>query len=120
MQIYKRPSKLTTYNQIKRSFETEKYLTCVNNTKHRIALTRLRCSAHRLHIEVERFRNIERNERFCNKYNMQAIENEYHFLMVCPFYRDIRREVLPRYYCVWPTQHKFINLMTTDTAKSLT
>ena len=72
-------SKLTTYNQIKRSFETEQYLSCVNNTKHRIALTRLRCSAHRLLIEEGRFRNIERNERFCNKCNMQAIENEYHF-----------------------------------------
>ena len=105
-------SKLTTYNQIKGSFTTEKYLSSVKNTKHRTALTRLRCSAHRLLIEEGRFRNIERSERLCNKCNMQAIENEYHFVMACPFYRDIRRETLPRYYCAWPTQQKFINLMT--------
>ena len=61
---------------------------------------------------IGRFRNIERSERLCNKCNMQTIEHEYHFVMACPFYRDIRREILPRYYCVWPTQQKFINLMT--------
>ena len=107
--------KLITYSKIKGNFAFEKYLTCVNNTKHRIALTRLRCSAHRLHIEEGRFRNrnTNRNDRLCNKCNMQAIENEYHFLMTCPFYRDIRREILPRYYNVWPSQQKFISLMTT-------
>ena len=107
-------SKLTTYNQIKGSFTTEKYLSCVKNVKHRTTLTRLRCSAHRRLIEdlEGRFRNIERSERLCNKCNMQAIENEYHFVMACPFYRDIRRETLPRYYCAWPTQQTFINLMT--------
>ena len=105
-------SKLTTYIQIKGSFTTEKYLSSVKNTKHRTALTRLRCSAHKLLIEEGRFRNIERSERLCNKCNRQEIENEYHFVMACPFYREIRRETLPRYYCAWPTQQKFINLMT--------
>lgn len=103
--------KLLTYNQIKKDFKMENYLNCVKNVKHRVALTRFRCSAHSLEIEEGRYRNIERNARICTKCNMQAIENEYHFLMVCPLYREIRREILPRYYCVWPTQQKFINLM---------
>ena len=54
----------------------EKYLTCVNNAKHRTALTRFRCSAHKLAIEEGRFRNIERNARLCTKSNMQTIETE--------------------------------------------
>ena len=107
-------SKLTTYNQIKVIFKPEQYLICVNNIKHRIALTRLRCSAHRLLIEEGRFHNrdIARNDRLCNKCNIRAIVNEYHFGMVCPYYREIRTEILPRYFCVWPTQQKFISLLT--------
>ena len=69
-------SKLSTSNEIKRGLTMEKYLTCVNNTKHRIALTRFRCSAHKLAIEEGRFRNIEHNARLCSKCNMQAIETE--------------------------------------------
>ena len=106
-------SKLSTYNEIKKKcFTTKKYLTCVKNAKHRIALTRFRCSAHKLAIEEGRFRNSERNVRLCTKCNMQTIENEYHFLMACPLYSEIRNEFLLRCYCVWPTQQKFINLMT--------
>ena len=90
----------------------EKYLTCVNNAKHRTALTHFKCSASKLAIEKGRFRNTELNARLCTKCNMQTTENEYHFLMVCPLYREIRNEILPHFYCVWPTKQKFINLMT--------
>lgn len=90
----------------------EKYITCVTNIKHRTALTRLRCSDHKLSIEEGRFRNIERTQRLCTKCNMGSIENEYHFVLVCPFYRDITKESLPKYYNTWPTQQKIINLMT--------
>jgi len=34
---------------------------------------------------------------------MNMIENEYHFLSVCPFYQDLRRTLLPNYYCSWHT-----------------
>ena len=33
------------------------------------------------------------------------------FVLVCPFYRDLRIGILPRYYNNWPTQQKFLNLM---------
>ena len=44
---------------------------------------------------------------------MNQIENEYHFLLVCPFYNELRTKFLPRYYCVWPTINKikFISIM---------
>ena len=96
-------SKLSTYKEIKRCFTMEKYLACVKNAKHRTTLTRFRCSAQKVAIEEGRFRNIECNARLCTKCNMQTIENEYHFLMACPLYREMRKEILPRYYCVRPT-----------------
>lgn len=105
-------SKLSTYREIKTIFESEMYLKCINNVQHRYALSRFRCSAHHLNIEEGRYINLERNKRLCNKCNMNCLESEYHFLMVCPFYRDLRAECLPRYYCSWPTHRKFINILT--------
>ena len=93
------------------NLEIEKYITVVKNNCHRIALTRIRCSAHKLMIEEGRYRNIDRNQRFCTKCNMNVIENEFHFVLVCPFYRQLRNECLPRYYCHWPSLFKFKRLM---------
>ena len=89
--------KLITYNKIKREFIREKYLDCVTNDKVRIALSRFRCSAHNLAIEEGRYRNIERNQRFYTRCNTNVVKNEYHFMLVCPLYRDIRNEILPHY-----------------------
>lgn len=105
--------KLETYCIFKDCFVNEKYLHCVNNINYRVALTRFRCSAHRLLIEEGRYRNIERDQRICNMCNMNAIETEYHFLLVCPRYRELRFEYLPNYYCAWPNIQKFKSLMQT-------
>ncbi|MEW8546880.1 MAG: reverse transcriptase family protein, partial [Candidatus Thiodiazotropha sp.] len=104
-------SKLETLKCLNKVFGFEKYLSCITVDGHRIALTRFRCSAHKLMIEEGRYRNIERNSRICQFCNLNVIENEYHFLLVCPAYRDIRTTILPNYYCRWPTKNKFINLL---------
>jgi hypothetical protein len=104
-------SKLESYKLFKNDLIQEKYLSCVDNVKHRIALSRFRCSAHKLAIEEGRFRNIERSQRICTKCNMNQVESEYHFLLVCPFYIELRRKFLPRYFCAWPNIHKFKSIM---------
>ena len=106
--------KLDTYCSIKNSFQIENYLLCVKNIQHRTALTRFRCSAHRLLIEEGRYRNIPRDERKCIKCNMNVIETEYHFLLVCPCYRNIRSKFLPKYFCKWPSIQKFNTLLTSS------
>ena len=95
------------------NLEIEKYITVVKNNCHRITLTRIRCSAHKLMIEEGRYRNIDRNQRFLYKmqYECTVIENEFHFVLVCPFYRQLRNECLTRYYCHWPSLFKFKRLM---------
>ena len=42
---------------------------------------------------------------------MNVTENEFHFVLVCPFYRDLRIKLLPCYYYTWPTVTKFKLLM---------
>ena len=45
---------------------------------------------------------------------MQAVEDEYHFALVCPFYRGLRFECLPRYYCVWQNIQKLTSLLASN------
>jgi len=104
-------SKLETYGLIKDNFSLEKYLLCVKNSKQRTTLARLRCSAHSLMIEEGRQLNIDKKDRLCTKCSMNAIESEYHFVLVCPYYRQLRQIYLPRYYCHWPNLYKFRSLM---------
>ena len=106
--------KLLYYNTIKSQVGLEKYLRCVTNSRHRIELTKFRCSAHRLAIEEGRYRNIDRNERICVHCNMGIVEYEVHFLLVCPYYRQTRTNCLPAYYCRWPSLHKFKTLLKTE------
>ena len=102
------------------NLEIEKYITVVKNNCHGIALTRIRCSAHTLMIEEGRYRNIDRNQRLCTKCNMNVIENEFHFVLVCLFYRQLRKECLPRYYCHWQSLFIFKRLMKSTNNKLIT
>ena len=76
------------------------------------ALTSFRVSSHKLQIERGRHLNIPRNERICRNCNSNMIENEYHFLLICPKYSDLRNKYIKRYYFTWPTIQKFTNLMS--------
>lgn len=105
---------------IKTKFGIEKYLSCVTNSKHRAELAKFRCSAHKLAIEEGRYRNLERKQRLCIFCNMGVVEDEYHFSLTCPFYREIRMKCLPKYYCSWPNVHKFKLLLNSENSKLLT
>ena len=88
------------------------YLNELMIPKFRTALTRFRISAHSLAIETGRHQNIGKHERKCIFCNTNAIENEYHFLLVCPYYNDLRQKYFSRFYCRWPTINKFTALMS--------
>ena len=103
--------KLDTLKGVNKVFSFEKYISCVSIETYRVALSRFRCSAHKLMIEEDRYRNIGRMHRLCQYCNMNIIEDEFHFLLVCPAYRDIRISILPKYYCSWPTKQKNLKLL---------
>ena len=105
--------RLSTYNRFKHTFNLESYLDIIYERKYKIALTRFRLSSHRLEIERGRYFNIPRTERKCKFCSQNTTENEYHVLLVCPLYKDLRKKFLKAYYCSWPTINKFDNLMMT-------
>jgi hypothetical protein len=87
--------------------------------KIKIALSRFRLSSHQLEIERGRYSNIPRDERKCKFCNLNVIENEYHFLLICPLYTSIRQKYLKPYYNSWPTLNKFDRLMRSCNKKEI-
>ena len=91
-------SKLNYYCKYKSIFEMEKYLTVVSIRKYTIALSKFRCSSHNLEIERGRRTNVPRNVRycmFCSEKGLTHIEDEFHVLLVCPLYEQLRVRYLP-------------------------
>ena len=87
----------------------EKYVEYISNDMLRTELAAFRLSAHNLDIERGRHVNVPRENRICRLCSMSMVESECHFLLVCPRYNDIRRELLPS--TAWPSVAKFISIM---------
>ena len=86
--------KLVTYNLFKDSRDCEPYLKI--NIPRRLVITfaRFRTGSHNLEIEVGRHHTLAREDRLCkfcrdNK-NIAVVEDEYHVLIECHYYNDIR------------------------------
>ena len=73
--------------------EPEKYLCHIKDARFKVALSKFRISAHNLEIERGRYIGISKDQRVCKCCNARSIESEFHFLLVCPFYSDLRKNV---------------------------
>ena len=112
-------SRLESYCLFKHDFKQEKYLDVILENKYKVALSRFRTSSHDLRIETGRYDDIDREQRRCKSCNMVKIEDEFHFLLVCPKYRELRSKYFKRYFCHWPTINKFETLMSSSSNKLL-
>ena len=83
-------NKLRTHRYFKKSFSNETYLNCVKNTNHRKALCQLRTSSHTLTCEVGRYDKLPYEQRICLFCPSKKVESEFHFLLECQFYNDLR------------------------------
>ena len=63
-----------------------------------IALSQFRLSSHDLEIERGRYADVDRDARICHFCNNNQIENEYHFLLICPLYRGLRKLYMKHNY----------------------
>ena len=73
----------------------------------------MRCSSHKLMIEKGRYLNLERNQRVCSMCNLNDIEDEFHFILRCPAYNDLRKKYLKQRYCNSPSVFKLLQLFNT-------
>ena len=80
-------------------FGFKQYLDIILIAKYRYALTRLRTSSHRLAIETGRWTKPHSTPRFERKCQLcNTLEDEFHFMLECPLYRDVRVKYIRKYY----------------------
>ena len=94
------------YRQYKLSYTPARFLDVLKIRKFIYYFSSFRCSSHDLEIERGRYTNIDRSNRMC-KLCGEPIEDEYHFLLVCHIYEQIRNECLPYKYTHHPNRNKF-------------
>ena len=106
---------LHSYQYFKSMICYENYLDFVPK-KFRISLTQLRLSAHSLRIEAGRYGNhrLERNQRTCQVCNSNDIEDEYHFVIICPAYVTLRKRYIKPFYLLRPSVCKFVELLSSS------
>ena len=88
--------------------------------KFRTALSKLRLSSHRLEVETGRWARpnaIPFSERVCNVCN--KLEDEFHFVLECSIYFDIRKLYINSYYFKRPNMFKMVELFNTTNKKHL-
>ena len=81
--------KLRTYALMKTEIGLENYLNVIKNVSIRTQFSKFRLSDHNLEIEKGRHRGIVAEQRFCS-FCKYMVENEIHFLLECPIYKDLR------------------------------
>ena len=102
------------------NFQYKTYLDTLNIAKYRKNLSRLRLSSHRLEVEAGRWakqNKIPYENRKCRR--CDVLEDEFHFVMECSMYTDLRRRYINRYYWQRPNMLKFIELLSTEHGKTL-
>ena len=92
--------KLETYKTFKSLLEPEIYLTTIDSFLLlffflRRELSKFRISNHNLMIEEGRQKGIPRELRICKSCDLGCVEDEYHFVIICPAYEKLRKKFIP-------------------------
>ena len=87
--------KLRTYNTFKNVIKFEPYLDFIENTSLRKIYSRFRLNSHDPEIERGRYgtKSTPPDERLCSLCNLNEVEDEFHFLVICPRYVDERNYI---------------------------
>jgi len=88
-------NRVTTYLGLNNlaQYGYKEYLSKVDNAQLRRSLARFRCANHKLQIELGRQVKpvkVPVQQRYYKLCNLGAVEDEDHFLLVCPAYQNVR------------------------------
>ena len=114
--------KLRTLSLYKFELKAEKYLDLFIPRRLRSSLAKFRIGNHDLEIERGRHRNVPVNERYCKLCQSEDrlfIEDEYHVLLKCPFYNDLRSIYL-EVENVPVNMYTFIDIMSSTSSNVIT
>ncbi len=91
----------------------EIYLSELHTRDYRRLFFMLRTGELSLRINTGRWGRLLRQDRICEYCSLNVVEDEFHFLLICPLYTDIRLHYLPRYYHNHSTLVTFYDLLST-------
>lgn len=111
-------SKCINYRIFKTEFKLEKYIIQIE-PKYYIPMARFRTTNNRLPIEKGRWEHIERSQRYCTLCNYNILGDEFHYLLECDYFKELRKNYIPRFYLRHVNILKFEKLMTTANIKLL-
>ena len=84
-------------------------------------ITRFRTSLHSLNIAKCRDNNVLKSARICKLCHFNDIEDEFHFILKCPFYKDFRKKyiIIKKFYYEKPSVFKLVILLSVENTKEL-
>ena len=106
------------YKHLTDNFELQYYLRKNITPNFQKLLCKIRISCHPLAVETGRYSNTPRAQRLCPLCKSD-IEDEYHFLLICPAYDSVRTKFIKQYFVHRPSVFKAINLLSTNNCKNL-
>ena len=112
-------NKCFIYRHIHKHRQLQDYLVKNISSKCRQIITKFRVSAHKLSIETGRYDDVSRQRRMCTKCTIRDVEDEFHFILICPYYIDIRRQFIKPYFYNRPSVYKLTQLLDTKNTKML-
>jgi hypothetical protein len=112
--------KLRSYKNIKVHFKQENYLSEIKDSRYITALAHFRISSHNLRIETGRYTRpkLVISKRICVYCDTNETEDELHFLIKCPHFKDERKalyKTCSNYICEFYNINEdsiFVQLMT--------
>ena len=54
-----------------------------------------------------------------SKCNLNDVEDEYHFILKCPYYNDLRLQYIKPYFCNRPSVFKLTKLLGSNNTRTL-
>ncbi len=114
-------SKCKFYSSIKLQYGPDMYMDISVSRNIRRYYTKLRLSSHKLLVERGRWTKpkINYEDRKCTFCNSGEIDDEYHLVMTCDFFKDLRRKYIKPYYYRHPSMYKCIELFNNTNRREL-
>ena len=108
------------YKEIKTVFRCESYTSCEIKSALRENYTKLRLSSHKFLVERARCDKVkipytQRRRTLCSSGD---IEDEYHMIMICEHFRDVRVKYIKPFYYKRPSMWKFVELMNSTSKRA--
>ena len=105
------------YKLFKEEFEQSKYFRYLPS-RYCKTMMRFRTRNTKLPVEIGRWNGTPLGERTCTLCHAD-VGDEYHYILSCKFFKEIRSKFIPQSYFVRPNTQKFKNLMNSENADEL-